>query len=658
MKLQPHKKIVQALLALALLSVPVLLTAPHWLPAAHVSGQTQVQPAVSDAVPALPEPERPEPLSKRIVEYHISVRLDADKHLLHGTQTVTWSNPGKKPVGELYFHLYPNAFESKKTTFMKESGGKLRGDKMSENGFGGMTVTSIKTTEGKELLPWMKFVQPDDGNRNDRTLMMLRLPETVPSNEQITLNMNFEVKLPQVFARMGYYDDFIMAGQWFPKLSVYETKGMRGRTEEGWNNHQYHGNSEFYGDFGIYNVKIQVPSNYIVAATGFPTATPSLSGAQKIYHFYADDVHDFAWSASPRFVYSETAYSTPDLPGVRIKLYLDPNSRKFRDRYLNAAKNALARYSEWYGAYPYSTLSVVVPPAGAGGAAGMEYPTLVTAGEAGSENSGSNLERVLVHEIGHQYWYGMVATNEFEEAWLDEGFTSYTEDKLMEKEYGVSPNLPVEASYITSPASLRQTSWDYRNSGQYAENVYMRGKLVLVGIEKQIGEKMMKRVMKAYFNRWKFKHPATPDFQQTLERVTGKKWNGYFETFVNTGMMVDYAVESVGSQAIVQNGAKAYESTARVIRHGASYSPIPVVFHFTDGTSVKKTISNATPVSDYRMVYAYPVEWVAIDPDYSVVLENKHINNFMKATVSEQAKVRTNLTAASVIETLLGCLAW
>lgn len=268
---------------------------------------------------------------------------------------------------------------------------------------------------------------------------------------------------------------------------------MRGRTAEGWNVHQYHGNSEFYSDFGIYSVRINVPENYTVAATGFQTKPIEIKEATKIYQFYADDIHDFAWSASPDFVYEETAYSDTGIPGVRIKLYLDPAHADLKDRYMHAAKSALSSYAKWYGEYPYSTLSIVVPPKGANGAGGMEYPTLITAFAAENDNPGYDLERTVVHEIGHQYWYGMVASNEFEEAWLDEGFTSYAEDKVMETAYGLEPNLRMEASYMTNPAPLKQQSWSYASHSQYAENVYLRAKLVLIGIENQVGSRTMQK---------------------------------------------------------------------------------------------------------------------------------------------------------------------
>src|SRR5690606_17431001 len=361
----------------------------------------------------------------------------ADAKTLSGDQTVTWTNPGKKTVSELYFHLYPNAFEGPKTTFMRESGGQLREDKATADSIGSMTLTSIIAEDGSSLLPRLQFVSPDDGNPDDRTLATLRLPSPVPPGGSVTLRIGFDVKLPYVFARMGYAGDFVMAGQWFPKLAAYETTGTRGRKQEGWNTHQYHGNSECYSDFGIYNVRIHVPETYKVAATGFPAGTPYLKDGMKTYHYYADDVHDFAWAASPDFVVVEEAFSSRGIPGVRIKLYLDPAHAHLRERYMHAAKSSLAKYAEWYGPYPYSTLCVIVPQKGANGAGGMEYPTLITAFAAEDDNPGFSLERTVVHEVGHQYWYGMVATNEFEEAWLDEGFTSYAEDKVMEAIYGI-----------------------------------------------------------------------------------------------------------------------------------------------------------------------------------------------------------------------------
>ncbi|GBG11368.1 EnpEP protein [Paenibacillus agaridevorans] len=603
-------------------------------------------------------PAKPESLSKRVVEYHINVTLREDGQHLDGVQDVTWTNPGHKAVSELYFHLYPNAFQSPKTTFMTESGGKLRQDKATLNSRSYIELLTLETLEGESLLPRLQYMQPDDGNVNDYTLVRLKLPEPVAPGKSVTLKMSYEVKLPEVFARMGYSGDFVMAGQWFPKLAVYETVGMRGRTSEGWNVHQYHGNSEFYSDFGIYSVRITVPETHIVAATGFQTKPVVTKDGKKIFQFYAEDVHDFAWSASPDFVYEETVHSDKGIPGVRIKLYLDPLHAELKERYFHAAKSALSNYARWYGSYPYNTLSIVVPPAGANGAGGMEYPTLITAFGAMNANPGYDLERTVVHEIGHQYWYGMVASNEFEEAWLDEGFTSYAEDKVMEATYGITPNLRLEASYMTDPAPLKQPSWAYDDSGQYAENVYMRAKLVLVDIENKVGEKLMERIMRTYFQKYKFKHPTTGDFQRVVEQVTKAKWTDYFNQYVYNSGMADVSVEAIQVQPFQQDGGTMYESTVLIQRNGGLTGPVPIVFHFTDGSSITREWSNSETHIQYTEVSEFPLHSVTVDPDQSNVLDNKLINNFMMAELPSESRTRWSLAAIKLVEGLLGAIGW
>jgi hypothetical protein len=613
--------------------------------------------------PAVQEPNtvmtpKPQELSKRVVEYHINVHLTNDAKQLNGEQTVTWTNPGKKTVSELYFHLYPNAFQSGKTTFMKESGGKLRQDKATTNSQGYMNLITLETLNGESLLPRLQYVQPDDGNANDFTLAKIRLPEPVAPGTSVTLRMSYEVKLPEVFARMGYSGNFVMAGQWFPKLAVYETAGMRGRTAEGWNVHQYHGNSEFYSDFGIYSVRIKVPEDYTVAATGFQTKPIEIKEQMKIYQFYADDIHDFAWSASPDFVYEEIAYSDTGIPGVRIKLYLDPAHANLKDRYVHAAKSALASYAKWYGEYPYSTLSIVVPPKGANGAGGMEYPTLITAFAAENDNPGYDLERTVVHEIGHQYWYGMVASNEFEEAWLDEGFTSYAEDKVMETAYGLEPNLRMEASYMTDPAPLKQPSWAYASHTQYAENVYMRAKLVLIGIENQVGSRTMQKILRTYFQNYKFKHPSTADFQRVVEQVTKTKWHDYFSQYVYDNKMADFSIESIHVRPVTQDGTQMYESVVLVKKNGGSNGEIKVVMKFTDGTKITKLWDGEESHMQYKQLHSAPLEWAVVDPSNSNVLDNKLINNYMQAQLPEDKRTRWSLGVAQLIEGLLGSLSW
>lgn len=616
-----------------------------------------VPPAINkpktDPGPDLPQKPKAAVLSNRVTEYHISVSLDEQNGSLTGEQSITWKNPGRKAVSELYLHLYPNAF-APGSTFMKESDGQLRGDKMKEGTSGSMQLTTLTTEHGETLLPRLNYVQPDDGNKSDRTLATFRLPEPVKPGSSVTIRMSFTVQLPDVFARMGKAGDFVMAGQWFPKIAVYEPAGIRGRAAEGWNLHQYHGNSEFYSDFGIYSVRINVPESYKVAATGFQTKSSIVSDGRKSFQFYADDVHDFAWSASPNFEYVEDSFSSPGIPGVRIKLYLDPLHKDLKDRYMHAAKSALAKLGQWYGEYPYSTLSVVVPPASGNGAGGMEYPTLVTAAAAQDSNPGYDLERTLVHEIAHQYWYGLVASNEFEEAWLDEGFTSYTEDKLMASIYGVLPNMPVEASYLTHPEPLNLSSWKYRSSDGYAENVYMRGKLVLSALERQVGEKTMNKILRTYFQKYKFQHPSSSDFQKVVETVTKEKWTDFFQAYVQKGEMADFAVDSISSRKT----AEGYESLVLLRRYGGSPQPVSIWLQFQDGQSVRKKWDGMQSHVQLQLHSATPLVYAAIDPSLNVVLDNRRYNNYLKAEVPDRQRTRLATGLTQIIEGLFGTLAW
>lgn len=598
-------------------------------------------------------------LSERIVNYHIQVSLNEEQRMLEGEEIFTWRNPGKKQVTDLYLHLYANAFQSSETTFMKESGGKLRSDQATANSEGYINLTSLETLEGENLLPRLKYVSPDDANEQDRTVATFRLIEPLAPGEEVTLRLKFEVKLPEVFARMGYSGDFIMAGQWFPKVAAYETAGTRNRAEEGWNVHQYHGNSEFYSNFGVYSVKIHVPEHYVVAATGMQTKVANLGQGRKVVHFYAEDVHDFAFALSPDFITHETSFSTESIPGVKIKLYVDPEHESLAERYLHAAKSALAYYGKHYGSYPYNTLSIVVPPRGASGAGGMEYPTLVTALAADEKSPGYELERTVVHEIGHQYWYGIVANNEFEEAWLDEAFTSYAEEKVMENAYGVTTNHRIEAVYLTDPAPLKLNAWEYKDHQHYAENVYMRGKLLLLDIEQIIGSDQMNRVMRSYFQAYRFKHPTTAQFQALLEQVTKQSWQDYFDRHVYSSETNDLAVTKIEARQKEEMNKQFYEYTILLQQNSAVNRNVPIELVYADGSIVRKAWQIGEEANVHFVERSeVPLLYIQLDPDQSNMLDTKLNNNFIRAELPEKERKSVAITTTSLLDALLRLLSW
>ena len=249
--------------------------------------------AAAAAASADPLPER----AVRVADYTIDVRLDAGQKTLDGRERVTWRNPSPDAVGEIWLHLYLNAFRNNESTFFRESGGQLRGDRMPEEGWGSIDVTSLRRADGVDLTKAMRFEHPDDDNAKDRTVVRVPLPEPVPPGGEVSFDVAWKARLPRIFARTGYVRDYFLVGQWFPKLGVYEPAGMRGRAAGGWNCHQFHANSEFYADFGQYQVSITRPDRFVVGATGPRVEKRANPDGTATHVFEQADVIDFAWTA-------------------------------------------------------------------------------------------------------------------------------------------------------------------------------------------------------------------------------------------------------------------------------------------------------------------------------------------------------------------------
>ncbi|MGE5199787.1 MAG: M1 family metallopeptidase [Rhodospirillaceae bacterium] len=651
--------------------------------------------ALHVAAPALAQglPEK----SDEVVQYRISVSLDPAAHQLKGTQTLTWRNPSATDaVSDLQFHLYLNAFKNTTSTFMKESGGQLRGDEMPKDGWGWIDITAIRTASGVDLKPTLAFIQPDDGNRNDQTVVKAALPEPVPPGGSVTLEMAFTSKLPRVFARTGYKDDFYLAGQWFPKLGVYEPAGMRGRAAGGWNCHQFHANSEFYADFGSYTVAITVPNGYVVGATGERRHERANGDGTTTYTYEQADIHDFAWTADPDYVVVRATFSaakdvTPaeyeriakllgrtidevKLSDVDITVLLQPDHLPQAQRHVDAAKAGLKWYGLWYGRYPYKTLTVVDPAPGAGGAGGMEYPTFITAGSAWLFNYWPfdrirAVEEVTVHEFGHQYWYGMVANNEFEEAWLDEGFNTWSTSKAMVAAYGSDATIleflgirmgdrdMTRASNdpLARYNRILATSWDYTPPGVYGFYSYYKPALVLNTLEGFIGEQAMARVMRLYHERWRFRHPRSEDFFALVNEVTGQDWSWYFDQVIRGTEVVDYDIgsatsrpkptpqgvfdEAAGRRTVSSSDARkndaenerankqVFESTVVVRRSGGVALPVEVAFKFEGKPVERRTWDGRDPTKVFRFERPEKLEWVDVDPDRKIALDVNWVNN-------------------------------
>ncbi len=259
-----------------------------------------------------------------IVRYQISAQFDPATKKVAGHYNLTWWNHTEDSIPDLYFHLYLNAFKNMDSTFLREASISRRRSLLKEwktepegQKWGWVDVNKLQIVGGADLTSAITFVHPDDDNAADQSVIRVQLPQPIPPHGSIELSVDFTSKLPRTLARTGYDGDYILAGQWFPKIGVYEGAGERGRKEGGWNCHQFHANTEFYADYGTWDVDLTVPANYVLGATGFLRRTQTNPDRTTTYSFHQEDVHDFAWTASPRFIKLTRTFDWPRSKGRR-----------------------------------------------------------------------------------------------------------------------------------------------------------------------------------------------------------------------------------------------------------------------------------------------------------------------------------------------------
>jgi hypothetical protein len=484
-------------------------------------------------------------LSNRVVAYSIDAELDPVKHTIVGKQALSWRNRSAQPVCSIYLHLYLNGFEGPGSTFMTEQRASERGLRSGvdtrDGEFGYIRLD--KVTQGGAAARWT-FVQPDGGPKTDRSVVRIDLPQPVAPGATTTLDIAFFDQLPRVVARTGYYGSFHLVAQWFPKVAVLELPGERGATAPRWNAHEFHLHSEFYADFGSYDVRLTVPKGYTVGATGALAGAP-VEKAGKVTHRYVQhDVHDFAWTADKRFAKPLVKTWQGPLGPVQVSVLYPPDYASNAQPVLQATIDSLDYFSKTLGPYPYRTATAVIPPHGADEAGGMEYPTFFTADSTAQDAPGTPgrfaLDFVTIHEFGHGYFYGILASNEFEEPYLDEGMNEYWDQRMMTARkqdivltspwmslYGIGTRVtPFEMERVSAnladPADpLGDQAWGRLSSGSY-NTVYSRTATAMRQIEALVGTPAMERAMKLYYARWKFRHPSTADLQAALAEGTGR----------------------------------------------------------------------------------------------------------------------------------------
>ena len=507
--------------------------------------------------------------------------MDDERHELHGSEVVEYINNSPNTLNYIWFHLWPNAYRNKKTALSKQ----MRQDddltlffsKYRDRGW----IDSLQfLVNGNVARMEIDMKNPD--------ICRVFFDTPIPPGGKAIISTPFRVVIPKgIFSRLGHLDQAYQITQWYPKPAVYD--------KDGWHQMPYLGQGEFYSEFGTFDVYINLPENYIVGATGdlvdgekeiawlnqkaketkmiidtvdyrdmsFPPSSPT----RKTLHYHQENVHDFAWFADKRYHVLKGEVALPE-SGRKVTTWAmftnnETDLWKNSIEYLN---DATYFYSKWVGEYPYNHVTAVDGVLSEGG--GMEYPNITIIGESGDAIS---LEEVIMHEVGHNWFYGMLATNERDHPWMDEGLNSFIEHRYMEHKF---PDLTIGNQFGGRKLINFGMKWigvddlDYGKLGLHAYNVqarsnkdqpielhsneyssinygsivYMKTAVAFNYLEQYIGRDKMDEILHTYFDRWKFKHPQPNDFEKIVQEVTNDSLKWFFDGVVRSADKIDYSV--------------------------------------------------------------------------------------------------------------------
>lgn len=618
-------------------------------------------------------------LSKQIANYTMNIALDVEDKTIAGETVLEFKNPSGDTIYDLQFHLYFNAFKNTRSTFMQSSDGFLDIDKSmdTECGWSYSEIIQFVDDKGKDLISNGQYISPDDNNEFDQTVWQVILDEAIAPFETQKFTFTWEAKIPKAKVRTGYNQDYYFFAQWFPKLGVYEPAGMRYAESGAWNCHQYHASGEYYGEFGNYDVTLRVPKNYQLAATGNLVKEEAID-EDKIYQFQIDDVIDFTWSTSPHFVKLDKQWRD-----VNIQLYTYPGHEHFADRYFTTSIQSLEYMDTYVGKYPYKTLSIIDPPIHGLFTGGMEYPTLISSLSFCFFPGGVKTpETLIVHEFVHQYFMQMVATHEQEEPWMDEGFTTYYEGRILDEYYGEKTSLidtwGVEIGnkefnrigyWSMDNPKIADNSYKARDfvHGGYNSIAYNKTAMMLQTLEGILGLETLDRIMKIYFEKWKFDHPNGLDFIQVFkdnlstDLLKSKKidLDRFFEEALYGSLICDYRVAKISNFktkadrgflenntdcVIVSKEGQDSIVNSEIVLHriGEMILPVDVLITYGDGSETSYVWDGVERSHGFTSQGTSKIIKVELDPARKLSLERNFIDNALLLEKSNSYKKYTS----------------
>jgi hypothetical protein len=589
------------------------MSGPRWLlPALAAVSLAVGQSPADGAEPSLPEHATP------IADYTLRASLDPAAHAVHGVGTITWRNGSSLTVHELWVHLYLNAFKDEKSVWQRESVLDGRGSPVTGDGRIDVRKFALHGPDGSAVDLWAgaELHRADD---EDETDARVPLPRGVAPGEAITIDVEWDDRLPSSVQRAGYVSRLHMVTQWFPKVARLEPDGR-------WAHFPLHHLAEFYADYGTYDVTLDVPEDFVVGATG-PVVEAHAVGGRRLERHVQSDVHDFAWTA-----WDQWRTATEAIDGVRVAILYPPGFDMDAHRELDAVRFALPWLSAHYGRYPYDVLTVVHCPPKAGG--GMEYPTLVTtAGPWYGPPGVFLLEDTTVHELAHQWFYGLVGTNEVDWPFLDEGLTSFAGASVMDawrRPGDVIDLLGLEiggeetSGFIDGrqhDAPIAQPAYAFATGDDYSALVYQRASTLLLTLARVYGEERVQGALGRYAREYRFRHPVPEDLLAVLADALGERVRGTLRTALFDEGWVDYLVE------VTSAPADAAGSSVLVQRRGTLSFPVDVELIRTDGSRERRRWDGEGRA--FRIPYGedVPLRAAVVDPDHAVLLDEDPSNN-------------------------------
>jgi hypothetical protein len=488
------------------------------------------------------------------VDYTIDVSLNDKEKTLDGFEKIIYTNNSPDTLQFIWFHLWPNAYKNDKTAFS---------DQALESG---NTAFYFSNQEKKGYINRLDFkvdgvTSKTEDHPQHIDIIKLVLPKLLLPNQQITITTPFHEKLPFNFSRGGYDGESFQVTQWYPKPAVYD--------KNGWHPMPYLDQGEFYSEFGSFDVRITVPKNFVIAATGelqnadekewlkqrssfdwrpqkqklkskngiVKTVShkyPATSTETKTLQYKQNNVHDFAWFADKRFIVNTDTCRLPSGRTIDVYSFYTPNEKTIWKNSIQFSKDALRFYSNEVGEYPYSVASVVQGPQSFGG--GMEYPTITVISPMPSPK---DLDNVIAHELGHNWFYGILASNEREHPWMDEGMNTFYEYKYTQQKYGMnkSHELLFQTFAVRRMDQPIETTSEQFNQINYATVAYHKTAEWMHLLEKESGETAFRKQMHSYFEQWKFKHPQPEDFKGVFDSSLGSRSAAVFSLLNTKGVL-------------------------------------------------------------------------------------------------------------------------